>query len=103
MLRRTFGMLCLAVVGLLVLSPACDGQAPAKPAVERVILVSIDGLRPDVIAHLGPEKTPTLHRLMKEGAFTLNARTDAQNTSTIPNHTCMITSRPLRGEAGHHY
>lgn len=75
---------------LLVLSLA----APPK----RVVIVSIDGLRADAVA-----QAPTLHRLLREGAGTLDARTDPQHTYTIPNHLCMVTGRPVEGPAGHRY
>ncbi|TNE46177.1 MAG: hypothetical protein EP343_24800 [Deltaproteobacteria bacterium] len=66
-----------------------------------VVAISIDGLRSDVITQLGAETLPTFYRLMKEGSYTLNARTDADYTYTIPNHTCMLTGRGVRGSKGH--
>lgn len=69
-------------------------------AVDHVVLVSFDGFRPDVISKF-KNKLPHFHQLMDEGAFTLNARTDADYTVTLPNHTCMLTSRGVAGAAGH--
>jgi predicted AlkP superfamily pyrophosphatase or phosphodiesterase len=66
-----------------------------------VILVSVDGLRADAIATLGPERLPTLHRLRAEGAWTDNARTDPGFTVTLPNHVAMLTGRPTFGAGGH--
>ncbi len=66
-----------------------------------VVAISMDGLRSDIITQLGAEKLPTFYRLMKEGSYTLNARTDADYTYTIPNHTCMLTGRGVRGSKGH--
>lgn len=68
--------------------------------VSRVVLISFDGLRPDVISTF-KEKLPHFYQLIKEGATTLNARTDADFTVTIPNHTCMLTGRGVVGAAGH--
>lgn len=79
------------MIGLLVVLGLA---APPK----RVVMVSIDGLRADAVAH-----APTLRRLLDEGAGTLDARTDPQHTYTIPNHLCMVTGRPVDGPAGHGY
>jgi len=57
------------------------------PAVERVLIISIDGLRPDAI-ELAP--MPTLTALMKGGAYTLNAQTIFPSV-TLPAHTSMLT------------
>ena len=58
-------------------------------------------MRPDAIIALGPEKAPNLHRLITGGASTMNARTDADMTVTLPNHTAMVTGRGVKGDAGH--
>jgi len=66
-----------------------------------VIHVSVDGLRGDVVARLGPRAVPHLYRLRIEGAFTDNARNDFDITVTLPNHVCQLTSRPVLGPDGH--
>ena len=75
----------------------------AEPQAQHVVAVSIDGLRPDAITKLGPDKAPTLNGFLKHGAYTLNARTDADFTNTLPNHTAMMTGRGVKGDAGHGY
>lgn len=76
----------------------------ALPAhASHVIIISCDGMRPDAIAALGPEKAPNLHRLITEGASTSNARTDADMTVTLPNHATMITGRGVKGDTGHNW
>lgn len=104
------GLMCLSLAAALGCSapvaPAemgknAAGKAPG--AAQHVVLVSVDGLRPDAITTLGEAGAPAFHRLMKEGAFTLNARTDYDFTVTLPNHACMVTGRPVEGEAGHKY
>jgi predicted AlkP superfamily pyrophosphatase or phosphodiesterase len=55
-----------------------------------VVLISIDGLRPDAI---GTFTTPTLERLMREGSFTLTASTITPS-KTLPSHTSMLTGQP---------
>jgi predicted AlkP superfamily pyrophosphatase or phosphodiesterase len=53
------------------------------------MLVSIDGLRPDAI---GTFSTPTLQRLMREGSYSLEARTITPS-KTLPSHTSMLTGQ----------
>jgi predicted AlkP superfamily pyrophosphatase or phosphodiesterase len=55
-----------------------------------VVLVSIDGLRPDAIAAF---QAPTLGRLVKEGSYTL-AATTILPSKTLPSHTSMLTGEP---------
>ena len=74
-----------------------------KMQAEYVILVSIDGLRPDAITTLGPSQLPNLHRFRSEGAWTDNARTDYDYTFTLPNHTTMLTARHVMGGSGHNW
>ena len=65
------------------------------------MLVSIDGLNPDAITRLDAEgRVPTLRLLRAEGASTLNARTAFEQTNTLPNHTGMLTGRPITGPDG---
>ena len=81
--------------GLDTTSPV-DGEPPIAP--ERVIHISIDGLRSD---HVTPEISPVLELLMADGASTLNARTDPAQTRTLPNHTAQLTGRFVWGDGGH--
>ncbi len=102
LLRTALGAALVAVV---------LGSAPAtaSPPVERhgaditrVVAISVDGLNPEAIDRLGLAGTPTFHRLMQEGAFTLNARSEVELTLTLPNHTGMVTSRRVdRTKGGH--
>lgn len=73
----------------------------ADDAVDQVVAISIDGLNPDAIRKLGAAGTPALHRMLAGGAGTLNARTERELTSTLPNHTGMLTGRPVTGTGGH--
>ncbi|MEO6512822.1 MAG: alkaline phosphatase [Nocardioides sp.] len=95
----------LAVV-LLGVAPTAAAPAPeaARQADEitRVVVISVDGLNPDAITKLGATGTPTLHRMMAEGTWTFNARTEVEQTVTLPNHTGMLTSRRIdRTHGGH--
>ena len=82
--------------------PTAPTHEAADNAVARVIAISIDGLNPRAIQELGKARTPTFHRLMREGAYTLNARTVREQTSTMPNHTAMLTGRRVDAKHGGH-
>jgi hypothetical protein len=73
----------------------------ADDAVDYVVAISIDGLNPDALRELGPSGAPNFHRLMSEGASTLNARTEYERTNTLPNHTGMVTGRWITKTGGH--
>lgn len=75
----------------------------AADKVAHVIIISFDGLRPDTLTVLGRKGAPNFDQLMREGASTLNARTDPGWTVTMPNHTCMLTGRGVSGPQGHNY
>jgi predicted AlkP superfamily pyrophosphatase or phosphodiesterase len=77
-------------------------ERAASPRITRVMVVSIDGLNPSAIKRLGPRRTPTLHRLMKQGASTLNARTEYERTETLPNHVGMVTGLRVSATGGGH-
>ena len=77
-------------------TPTTAGVA-ADSLVERVLHISVDGLRSDFV---NADNTPTLQALIDNGAATLNARTDFNATITLPNHAGQLTGRRLRGEDG---
>ncbi len=57
------------------------------PGDPHVIVIIVDGLRPDLIS---TERTPTLQRLIDEGAATLEAKT-VRPSVTLPSITSMFT------------
>jgi hypothetical protein len=72
------------------LPPPTDTPPPTvtpKPAIERVLIISIDGLRPDAMLMV---PTPNLTALMQAGAYTLNAQT-VHPSATLPAHASMLT------------
>ena len=81
---------------------AVAARASADDPVNRVVAISVDGLNPAAITKLGRAKTPNFHRLMREGAYTLNARTAYEKTKTLPNHTGMLTGRRIDEKKGGH-
>ena len=89
--RRPLRILPLAL--LLTACPAPVGMPypeRLEPVVEHVVVISIDGLRPDAIAAAGARN---LERMLEEGAFTLEARTILPSR-TLPSHTSMLTGVP---------
>ena len=101
MFQKTF-----AFVALLVLI-GCAHARPYRPVQEptvfqqgtvrtvglhgrvadHVVVISIDGLRPDAIEKYD---MPTLRRLMREGRYSLTAQT-IPTSLTLPSHTSMLT------------
>jgi len=59
----------------------------AKPAVEHVVIVSVDGLRPDMMLRTN---TPVMKSLMRSGCYTMWART-TEVSITLPSHVSMLT------------
>ncbi|CAG1010498.1 hypothetical protein ANAEL_03962 [Anaerolineales bacterium] len=58
-----------------------------EPAIQRVIILSIDGLRPDAI-ELAP--MPNLLNLMKTSSYSLTAQT-IRPSATLPAHSSLLT------------
>jgi predicted AlkP superfamily pyrophosphatase or phosphodiesterase len=89
----------MKIVSLLVLpllwSGAAQAQSPAPvtrpqrpiPAVEHVVIISIDGLRPD---RLLLANTPVLHGMVQTGTYSFWAKTTAVSI-TLPSHVSMLT------------
>jgi hypothetical protein len=73
-----------------------------RPRVRHVVVVSLDGFGSNVVAAAGLDRLPTLARLFEEGAGTTNARTEVEQTVTLPNHAGMLTGRPVDPAAGGH-
>ena len=65
-------------------------QIPTASVSRHVVVVSIDGLRPDAIETYG---AATLQRLMREGSYTLSGST-IDPSKTLPSHTSMLTGQP---------
>ncbi len=69
-------------------APRDDGPtAAAKPLTSRLLIISVDGLRPDMLLRAN---TPTMHALFRGGTFSFWART-VPHAITLPSHTSMLT------------
>lgn len=85
-----FATLAATMVGCVQRSYAVSPVTRAAPdgaVTSHVVVVSVDGLRPDAIARFG---AATMQRLIRDGSATLDARTIALSR-TLPSHTSMLT------------
>jgi predicted AlkP superfamily pyrophosphatase or phosphodiesterase len=78
-----------AALALAFATPAAGlaFDEPAPRVSGHVVIISIDGLRPDAIDEFDAH---TLERLMREGAYSLSAQTILPS-KTLPSHTSMLT------------
>lgn len=91
MLRFLTGSRLLAVATATVaIAPAfafAGQDTPLPRRANHVVIISIDGLRPDAIEKFGAS---TLQQLMREGRYSLTAQTILPS-KTLPSHTSMLT------------
>lgn len=77
----------LALCRAAAVFPAPLATSPTAPTTRRVLLISVDGLRPDLLLRA---QAPVLRGLMQRGSFTMWAQTTA-SAVTLPSHTSMLT------------
>ena len=93
-----------ALVRTVVVILATAFGAPGSAGPQYVINISVDGLGSSYLnAIINTNQTPNFLRMQREGAWTLNARNDYDNTVTVPNHTTILTGRGVAGADGHNY
>ena len=68
-------------------SPAAPAVPATVPKAEHVVIISIDGLRPDLLIQA---EAPNIRGLLKAGSYTFWARTVAEGY-TLPAHASMLT------------
>jgi len=97
--RRSFWMLAAALALLCALAAARTARAA-----DHVIQISVDGLSGILLQALVENDAvgdfASFARFVNEGASTYNARADYTHTITLPNHTSMITGRPVSQPTG---
>ena len=102
------GVATSLVVSVLVapltgLAPLDIPYANAQTGVNHVVHISVDGVSSSMLQSLmaaDPTNTNGWNRLVVEGSSTWNARTDYSHTITLPNHTSMLTARPVSQPSG---
>lgn len=62
-------------------------ETPALAQIQHVVLISIDGLRPDALL---AADAPNLDKLIAQGAYSPNAQT-VKISETLPSHASMLT------------
>lgn len=89
LLRNPLGWAIAALAAAVLLTAVARARVPEPPAhrATHVLIVSVDGLRPDVLLRAD---APAVRSLLARGAFTLWART-VPAAITLPSHTSMLT------------
>lgn len=84
----------------LVFSDAyIPSEESARSGIDHVVLISVDGLRSDVVDRA---RTDALHRMMADGAWTPNARTDFNTVDRLGNAVGMLTGLRVDPDQGGH-
>lgn len=87
---RLFVAVLLLASASCVQAEATTQPREAAPLAHHVVIISIDGCRPDVLLRAD---APNVRELMKRGSFTFWART-TDIAITLPSHTSMMTGVP---------
>lgn len=75
------------ILVILLLAQGCDRPPQPAPTVKHVVILSVDGLRPDMMLR---NNTPCMKSLMRAGCFTMWAHT-TEVSITLPSHVSMLT------------
>lgn len=93
MLNRSVRFAAVFALGFAAPSVATASGEPLPRVSDHVVIISIDGLRPDAIDEFDAHN---LERLMREGAYSLTAQTILPS-KTLPSHTSMLTGVDVGG------
>jgi predicted AlkP superfamily pyrophosphatase or phosphodiesterase len=82
----------LSVLGFLAFSLAPSAAAQSQPSRHPVVLISIDGLKPEYVLDADAHglKIPNLRRFLREGTYSTGVH-GVVPTVTYPSHTTLIT------------
>ncbi|CAN5448382.1 alkaline phosphatase [soil metagenome] len=75
------------VATILLISSIASAADKPVPQVKRALIISVDGLRPDLLLRA---KAPHMQRLLDRGSYSLWAKT-TQVSITLPSHISMLT------------
>src|SRR5262249_30398225 len=86
--RMLLGLLVLLAGWALAWGPPAAAQAPRRP----VVMISLDGLRPDYVTEADRHglRIPTLRGLLRRGSYATGVR-GVLPTVTYPSHTTLVT------------
>jgi predicted AlkP superfamily pyrophosphatase or phosphodiesterase len=79
-------VLC-ALLSFVLCPLAHAANAKPLPQIERVLIISVDGLRPDVLLRA---EAPNIEKMYRNGAFTFWSRSTMVSL-TLPTHVSMLT------------
>jgi predicted AlkP superfamily pyrophosphatase or phosphodiesterase len=87
-MRRRIPAFCILILAVVSSIGAIENRGPKAGAVSsHIVVISVDGLRPDAIAKYN---ATTLLMLQNEGATAMHAQTIFPS-KTLPSHTSMVT------------
>lgn len=90
-------MFRIFVSAILIFSAIASAADKPVPQVTHAMIISIDGLRPDLMLRA---KSPRMQSLLARGSFTMWART-APVSITLPSHISMLTGVPPEAHGIH--
>jgi len=85
LIHMKFKNIWLVILALTL--PAQAQTARPDPQIRHAVIISVDGLRPDLALR---GETPNIHALFNSGSYSFWARTTAESV-TLPSHTSMLT------------
>lgn len=85
--HRHLALLLLIVATLAAPAAVCFADAASPQPKPRLLIISVDGMRPDLMLRA---KTPNIHALFEDGAYSFWART-TPHAITLPSHVSMLT------------
>src|SRR5262245_11490649 len=84
---KSFVICCLLLILCLPVRAHTTRPVRPEPRIQRLLVVSIDGLRPDILLRAD---APSIRSLIEHGAFTFWARSTPVSL-TLPTHVSMFT------------